>query len=232
MSSTAPLFPSVKWDDKWDVVHSPLLFSTAATCCRCCSTGLLLLLLSSCCCSDSTLCACGCVAWLRHLFYSFTFAFSPRFADSDDGDASGCWCCFLTCVRGRKDSDSLISWGWGTLLPLLSWVGMLVMFSEGLVKWRIWDSPVPPKQKQEQEEKEFLCGVRHWWDARENRSHFCGFSRMLASLMWSNRIRFDTSWTVQLHLVYRQGYSRRTSLLIRVCNLALRDFNRIASMQS
>jgi hypothetical protein len=55
---------------------------------------------------------------------------------------------------------------------------------------------------------------------------------MLASLMWSNRIRFDTSWTVQLHLVYRQGYSRRTSLLIRVCNLALRDFNRIASMQS
>jgi hypothetical protein len=23
-------------------------------------------------------------------FYSFTFAFPPRFADSDDGDASGC----------------------------------------------------------------------------------------------------------------------------------------------
>lgn len=111
-------------------------------------------------------------------------------------------------------------------------VGMLVMFSEGLVKWRIWDSAVPQKQKQEQEEKELLCGVRHWWDARENRSHFCGFSRMLALLMWSNRIRFDTSWTVQLHLVHRQCYSRRTSLLIRVCNLALRDFNPIASMQS
>jgi hypothetical protein len=41
MSSTAPLFPSVKWDDKWDVIHSPLLFSAAATCCCYCSTDLL-----------------------------------------------------------------------------------------------------------------------------------------------------------------------------------------------
>lgn len=62
-------------------------------------------------------------------------AFSPRFVDSNDGDAAGSCCCFLTCVPGRKDSDSLISLRMKNLAATsLVCVDMLVMFSEGLVK--------------------------------------------------------------------------------------------------